>query len=59
MNVGELKEKLDNVNDDVEVLIQLEKTIGVSEFSCLFGRDTELLDVDSEENVVYLRGFNG
>ena len=59
MNVGELKKKLDNLNDDVEVLIQLEKTISVTEFSCLFGRDTELLDVDEEENVVYLRGFNG
>lgn len=59
MNVGELKKKLYNVNDDVEVLIQLDKTINVSEFSCLFGRDTELLDVDEEENVVYLRGFNG
>lgn len=59
MNVGELKKKLYNVNDDVEVLIQLDKTISVSEFSCLFGRDTELLDVDDEANVIYLRGFNG
>lgn len=59
MNVGELKRKLENIDDDVEVLIQLDKTIHVSEFSLLFGRDTELLDVDEKEKVVYLRGFNG
>lgn len=59
MNVGELKRKLENIDDDVEVLIQLDKTIDVSEFSLLFGRDTELLDVDEKEKVVYLRGFNG